>query len=86
MRRVEVNELKETIRAKIEANYGGVSKFLRSEDGQKFGGMKIKPYLYNGGPTSIEPLCKLAKFFGLGTITKKVVVSRKVEYYVSAKD
>ena len=44
---IKLDDLKILLRKKMTKKYGGVSKFLRSEDGSKFGGIKIKPYLCN---------------------------------------
>jgi hypothetical protein len=80
---ITLDEIKSSLRESMNEKYGGVTKFLKSKDGQKFGGMKIKPYLYSGGATSFEPLRDLAKFFGLGTLTRRLVITKKTTYYVS---
>ncbi len=80
---IQLDDLKALLRKKIIKQYGSVPKFLRSEDGAKFGGPKIKPYLYPAGATSFEPLRGLAEFFGVGELTKKVVVEKTVTYYLT---
>lgn len=83
---INLDELKAVLRERMVKEYGGVSKFLHSKDGERFGGMKIKPYLYSAGATSFGPLKALAEFFGVGTLSKKVIVERKTIYYVTGKD
>lgn len=80
-----MDDLRAILRDKMVKRYGGVSKFLRSEDGAKFGGIRIKPYLYSTGATSFEPLKALSEFFGIGTLSKKVIVERKTIYYVTKR-
>lgn len=77
---VEFNDVREMLRKEIEKKYGGISKFLNSEKGKEFGGMKIKIYLYNTGPVNYEIVNKLCRFFGIGELTRKIVVTRSVSY------
>ena len=83
---INLDDLKAVLRERMVREYGGVSKFLHSEDGARFGGMKIKSYLYSAGPTSFGPLKALSEFFGVGILNKKVIVERKTVYYVTEKD
>lgn len=80
-----IDHIKGRLRMEMELKYGGVSKFLRSEDGAKFGGMKIKPYLYSSGAVSFRTLAKLYEFFGIGILTRKVVIKKTYHYYVDKR-
>lgn len=77
---VEFNEVRGMVRKEIIERYGGISKFLHSEKGKEFGGMKSKIYLYDTGPVNFEVISGLCEFFGIGTLTRKIVVSRSVSY------
>lgn len=80
---IQLNDIKATLRKKMIKKYGSVVNFLRSEDGAKFGGLKIRPYLYSTGVTSFEPLKGLTEFFGMGTLTRKVVLEKTTTYYIT---
>lgn len=80
---VGFNEVRGMVRKEIENRYGGVSKFLNSEKGKEFGGMKIKIYLYDTGPVNFDIINKLCRYFGIGELTRKIVVSRAVSYRLS---
>ena len=82
---ISLNEIKGSIRERIKAQYGSIDKFLRSEDGAKFGGLKIKPYLYPAGSPSYEVLKNLAEFFGVGTISRKLHVVKTTTYFIIRK-
>lgn len=82
---VEFNQVREMVRKEIIERYGGVSKFLNSEKGKEFGGLKIKIYLYDTGPVNFEVISRLCKFLGLGDFTRKIVVSRNVLYRLDTK-
>lgn len=75
-------EIRQKVRHEIEKRYGGVAKFLNSEQGKEFGGMKIKPYLYDAGPKNFKVISSLCSFLGLGTFTQKVVVTRTYSYQI----
>lgn len=75
-------EVRKMVRHEIEKRYGGVAKFLNSEQGKEFGGMKIKPYLYDAGPKNFKVISSLCSFLGLGTFTQKVVVTRTYSYQI----
>lgn len=77
---VEFNKVREMVRKELTERYGGVSKFLNSDKGKEFGGMKIKIYLYDTGPVNYEVISRLCKFLGIGELTRKVVVSRVFSY------
>lgn len=77
---IEFGKVREMVREELISRYGSVSDFLNSEKGTKFGGMKIKIYLYDKGPVNFNVIEKLCKFLGLGNLSRKVVVSRTVFY------
>lgn len=77
---IELNAVREMVRKAIEEKFGGVAKFLHSEQGEKFGGMKIRPYLYGTGAVNYEVLRKLCAYLGIGILTRKVVVTRSYFY------
>ena len=80
VRDVEFSEVRKMVRTEIEKRYGGVAKFLHSDKGKEFGGLKIKPYLYDTGPTNFKVISSLCSFLGLGTFNQKVVVTRTYSY------
>lgn len=82
---IEFNEVRKLVRGEIEKRFGGVSSFLNSEKGKEFGGMKIKIYLYDTGPVNFEVISKLCKYFGIGELTRKIVVSRSFSYCLRSK-
>lgn len=77
---VEFNKVRGMVRKEIIERYGGISKFLHSEKGKEFGGMKIKIYLYDTGPVNFEIVYNLCKFLGIGELSRKIVVTRSVSY------
>lgn len=77
---IEFNQVREMIRKELNERYGGVSKFLHSEKGKEFGGMKSKIYLYDTGPVNYDVISKLCKFLGIGKLSRKIVVSRCFSY------
>ena len=82
---VEFNQVRGMIRKEITERYGGISKFLNSEKGKEFGGIKIKIYLYDTGPVNFEVISGLCKFLGIGELTRKIVVSRCFSYQLDTK-
>lgn len=80
---VEFNDVREMLRGEIVKRYGSVAKFLHSEKGNEFGGYKMKIYLYNTGPVNFEFISKLCKFFGIGELSRKIVVSRVISYQLN---
>lgn len=77
---VEFNKVRGMVRKEIEKKYGGVAKFLNSEKGKEFGGMKIKIYLYDTGPVNYKVISLLCKFLGIGKLTRRIRVERIVSY------
>ena len=77
---IEFNQVRELIRKELVERYGGIAKFLNSEKGKEFGGIKIKIYLYNTGPENFDIISRLCVFLGIGKLTRKIVVSRNVSY------
>lgn len=80
---VNFPEILSEIRNELEENYGGVTAFLKTKKGEEMGGMKIRPYLYEGGPKSYAVVSRLYKYLGLGVLSRKTVVSRTTFYYMT---
>lgn len=80
---VEFNNVRKMLRDKIVERYGSVSKFLHSEKGEEFGGMKMKVFLYDTGSVNFNYISKLCKFFGIGELSRKVVVVRTYSYVLN---
>lgn len=81
-RAVEMTEVKELLRNIITEKYGGVAKFIASEQGKKFGGKKIRTYFYSKGPVNFELMQELCKYFGVGNLTRKLKVIREYSYFI----
>ena len=79
---VEFEKVRKMVRKEIEKRYGNVAKFLKSENGKEFGGAKIKIYLYDAGPVNFDVISNLSKFLGIGELTRKIVVTRNVSYFL----
>lgn len=77
---VEIEVVKQKLRACIEKEYGGIAQFLKTDTGEKFGGMAIRPYLYDKGAISFKVLKNLCEHFGVGELTKEVETIRNVTY------
>lgn len=77
---IELTKVKAMIRERLEKEHGGVAKFLNSPQGKKFGGIKIRSYLYETGATNFDVLSKLSKYLGIGELSRKFVVSRVITY------
>lgn len=78
--KVEFNDVRKKVREAIIEKYGSVMKFLNSDKGKEFGGAKIKVYLYDTGPVSMDVIGALSKFFGIGLLSRKLVVTRSFSY------
>lgn len=78
--KVEFNDVRKKVREAIIEKYGSVMKFLNSDKGKEFGGVKIKVYLYDTGPVNIEVISSLSKFLGIGLLSRKLVVTRSFSY------
>lgn len=76
---VDVNEIKEKIRVELDKQYGGVMKFLNSEEGKKLGGIKVRVYLYKG-VVNFDVLNKFCKFLGIGELSRNLVITRTYTY------
>ena len=72
--------MRKKVRKTIIEKYGSVMKFLNSDKGKEFGGAKIKVYLYDTGPVSMDVIGALSKFFGIGLLSRKLVVTRSFSY------
>ena len=83
---IQFNEVRGMVRKELIERYGGIAKFLHSEKGKEFGGLKIKNYLYDTGPINYEVISGLCKFLGLGELTRKIVVSRSFSYRLRTTD
>lgn len=79
-REVQINDVRASVRAALEKKYGSVAKFLHSKDAEKFGGRKIRCYLYDTGSINFEVIAGLAKWLGLGELKRDLVVSRSYKY------
>lgn len=82
MKTVEMTEVKERLRKIVTEKYGGVAKFIATEQGKKFGGAKIRTYFYSKGPVNFALMQELCKYFGLGNLTRKVKVIREYSYFI----
>ena len=77
---IGIEEVKQKLRSHIEKEYGGVAPFLKSEVGEKFGGMAIRPYLYDKGAVSFKVLGNLCEYFGIGKLNKQTKITRITTY------
>lgn len=80
---VDFNEIRTKVRNEIIERFGSVAKFLNSDKGKEFGGTKIKVYLYETGPVNFNLISNLCKYFGIGELTREIVVSREFTYYLN---
>lgn len=80
--KVEFNDVRKKVRESVIEKYGSVMKFLNSEKGKEFGGGKIKIYLYDTGPVNFEVISALSKFLGVGSFTRKLIVTRSFSYHL----
>ena len=78
--------VKGKIRETIEKKYGSVAKFLTTDKAKELGGTKIRAYLYDSGAVNLEVLGALCKYLGLGTLSRNIVVERKVSYYLTQEN
>lgn len=83
---IEIEEVKQKLRAHIEKEYGGVAQFLKTDTGEKFGGMAIRPYLYDKGAISFKVLRDLCEYFGIGELAKQVETIRTVTYTLKQEE
>ena len=83
IRNVEMTEVKEILRKVISEKYGGVTKFICTEQGKKLGGAKIRSYFYGKGAVNFALMQRLCKYFGIGHLTRKVKVIREIKYFIS---
>lgn len=79
---VEINEVRFKIRKELIERYGSIAKFLQSKEAAKFGGAKIKVYLYDTGPVSFQVIADLAEWLGIGTLNREVMVTRNYKYFL----
>lgn len=79
----DILEVKSKIRSAITEKYGSVANFLNSDKAKELGGNKIRAYLYDKGAVNFEVLNSLCKYLGLGTLSRDIVVERKVNYYLT---
>lgn len=79
-REVEINAVRSSVRKEIEKRYGSVAKFLHSKDSEKFGGRKIRCYLYDSGAINFKVIADLAKWLGIGELKRDVIVTRSYKY------
>lgn len=79
----DILEVKGKIRKAIADKYGSVVKFLETDKAKELGGNKIRSYLYDTGAVNLEVLSELCKYLGLGSLSRNIVVERKVTYYLT---
>ena len=77
-----MTEVKELLRNVINEKYGGVAKFIATEQGKKFGGKKIRTYFYSKGSVNFELMQELCKYFGVGNLIRKLKVIREYSYFI----
>ena len=82
-REVQINDVRALIRTALDKKYGSVAKFLHSKDSEKFGGRKIRCYLYDSGSVNYEVISNLAKWLGVGELKRSVIVTRSYKYVLS---
>lgn len=82
---VNINDVRASIRKELEKKYGSIAKFLHHKDSEKFGGRKIRCYLYNSGSVNFEVVAGLAKWLGLGELRRSVIVTRSYKYMLSVE-
>lgn len=77
---VEFNEIRSLVRAGLEKRYGSVAEFLKHKDSEKFGGRKIRCYLYDSGAKNFDVISRLCRYLGIGTMSREVKVIRTATY------
>lgn len=82
MKTLELTTVKKQIVEKIQKQYGSVDKFLETDFGKSLG-KNVKTYLYPSGAVSFPVLKILSEHLGLGTLDKKLVVTRTITYTLS---
>ena len=80
---VSINDVRASIRSELEKKYGSIAKFMHHKDSEKFGGRKIRCYLYDSGSVNFEVISGLAKWLGLGELKRSVIVTRSYKYILS---
>ena len=80
---VSINDVRASIRSELEKKYGSIAKFMHHKDSEKFGGHKIRCYLYDSGSVNFEVISGLAKWLGLGELKRSVIVTRSYKYILS---
>ena len=82
---VGINDVRTLIRKELEKRYGSIANFLHHNDSAKFGGSKIRCYLYDSGSINFDKIAELSEWLGIGTLTRSVLVTRKYKYVLSRK-
>lgn len=80
---VEISDIRKRLIDRIVDKYGSIWNFITSEDGEKFGGKKLQPYLSVNGPISYNKFRALMKFFKMGNLQKETTVVRTTKYFLS---
>lgn len=80
---VSFNEVRTKVREKLTKKYGSITEFCKSPEGEKFGGMKIRPIFYDTGVKSFQKIADLAKWLGIGSLKREIIVNRSVKYYLN---
>ena len=79
---VSLVDIRTSVRKEIVKKYGSVAKFLHSSDSEKFGGKKVRTYLYDTGPVNYQVIADLAKWLGFGELKRRIIVTRTYKYSI----
>ena len=80
---IELNKVREMVRTEIEKRYGSIASFLKTPQGVKLGGVKIRSYLYDTGAVNFDLISKLCKYLGIGVLSRRIVVTRTYFYHLN---
>lgn len=78
----DYEEVRQKVFAALVDRYGSIGAFLHSDLCMKYGGPRIKPYLYSTGSRSVDIIGGLSAELGFGRLYKKTVVVREVRYFL----
>lgn len=81
---VDITTVKKEILAAIEKRFGTTKSFAETDFAKSLG-TNFRQYLYPSGPVNFLLLKKLYTYFGIGDLSRKVVVTRTLTYSVSSK-
>lgn len=80
---VELNTVRQQLREIIKKKHGSMELFFSSTEGKKLGGIKSRVYLYDNAAVNYQVLAKLCEHFGIGKLTRNIVVTRTITYELS---